>query len=147
MPRLALITAVASFACLASCSDSSAPENNTPPPSSASVTATTGQQFSPATVHVATGGRVTWVFQSLGHNVTFDAVSGAPDDIPGANTNTSIARTFSTNGTFSYHCTIHPGMTGTVQVSSASSTTAATAPASTNPASNNDGDGALPTGY
>jgi plastocyanin len=31
---------------------------------------------------------------------------------PGA----TFSRTFSTAGTFTYHCTIHPGMVGTVSV-------------------------------
>jgi plastocyanin len=111
------------------------------------VTATTGQQFTPATVRVATGGTVTWVFQSLGHNVTFDDATGAPEDIPGANSNTSIARTFSTNGTFAYHCTIHPGMSGTVQVSSGSAPVESPPPADNNPPTNSDGDEAPPPGY
>lgn len=147
MSRLALAVAALSIACLASCSDSNEPENNAPPPATASVTATTGQKFTPATVRVATGGTVTWVFQSLGHNVTFDATSGAPEDIPGVNSNASIARTFTTNGTFPYHCTIHPGMTGTVQVSSATTTTVESSPPTSNPPTNSDGDGELPTGY
>jgi plastocyanin len=118
--RLACLAAAAALVSLVSCSDSNSPDGgNNPPPATASVTATTGQQFSPATVRVATGGTVTWVFQSLGHNVTFDDVANAPEDIGGVNANTSIARTFSTNGTYPYHCTIHPGMTGTVQVSGA----------------------------
>lgn len=119
MSRLAFLATAASLACLASCSDSNGPDNNSPPPAAASVTATTGQKFTPATVRVATGGVVTWVFQSLGHNVTFTPATGAPEDIPGVNSNTSIARTFTTSGTFAYHCTIHPGMTGSVQVVSA----------------------------
>jgi plastocyanin len=102
---------------LAACSDSNSPNN--PPPATATVTATTSQTFSPRTAQVATGGTVTWVFQSLGHNVTFDAATGVPADIPGVNANTSIARTFATAGTYQYHCTIHPGMTGTVEVSAA----------------------------
>ncbi|HET8635202.1 MAG TPA: plastocyanin/azurin family copper-binding protein [Gemmatimonadales bacterium] len=147
MSRLALLASAAALTCLASCSDSNAPDNNAPPPATASVTATTGQKFTPATVRVATGGTVTWVFQSLGHNVTFDATAGAPEDIPGVNSNTSIARTFSTNGTFAYHCTIHSGMTGTVQVSSATATVASSPSTSNNPPMNSDGNGAPPTGY
>lgn len=81
----------------------------------ASVTATTSQTFDPATVTITHGGTVTWVFQSLTHNVTFDNVTGAPQDI-GDTANQSIARTFPTAGTFTYHCTIHPGMNGTVVV-------------------------------
>jgi plastocyanin len=145
--RLAFLAAAASLACLASCSDSNGPDNSSPPPAAASVTATTGQQFTPATVRVATGGVVTWVFQSLGHNVTFTAATGAPEDIPGVNSNTSIARTFTTSGTFAYHCTIHPGMSGTVQVSNAPATVSTSTPATSNPPASSDGDGALPTGY
>lgn len=116
--RFAAFAAVAFV--LAACSDSNSPEN--PPPATATVTATAGQAFSPQTIRVATGGTITWKFESLGHNVTFDAVTGAPEDIPGSNANTSIARIFAANGTFPYHCTIHPGMTGTVQVTASTST-------------------------
>jgi plastocyanin len=145
--RLTFLVPAAALACLASCSDSNGPDNNVPPPATASVTATTTQQFTPATVRVATGGTVTWVFQSLGHNVTFDATTGAPEDIPGVKANTSIARTFSTNGTFRYHCTIHPNMTGTVEVSTGAATAQSSPPADNNPPMNSDGDGAPPTGY
>ncbi len=127
---------VAVMAALVSCSDSNSPNN--PAPMAATVTATTSQTFDPKTVQVATGGAVTWKFQSLGHNVTFDNVAGAPADIGGVNSNTSIARTFATNGTFTYHCTIHPGMTGTVQVVS---------PAVTTTSSSSDGGGAPVSGY
>ena len=54
---------------------------------------------------------------SLGHNATFDGrVAATPADIPGVNTNVSIARVFNTAGTYNYHCTIHPNMTGSVLV-------------------------------
>lgn len=81
----------------------------------ASVTATTSQTFDPATVTITHGGTVTWVFQSLTHNVTFDNVTGAPQNI-GDTANQSVDRMFPTAGTFTYHCTIHPGMNGTVVV-------------------------------
>jgi plastocyanin len=62
------------------------------------------------------GTSVSYTFQSVGHNVTFNAVAGAPPSILGTNMNTTIAVTFATAGTFPYQCTIHPGMTGTVTV-------------------------------
>lgn len=85
------------------------------------VTATTGQQFTPASVTIKVGGTVAWVFQSLAHTVTFDTPTppGTPPDVGTAAApyaNTTISRTFSTAGTFSYHCSIHPGMTGVVNV-------------------------------
>jgi plastocyanin len=84
-------------------------------PGTASVAATPSITFNPAVVDIAAGGTVTWDFGSLTHNVTFDAATGRPANIT-ASTNTSVARTFATAGTFSYQCTIHPGMTGTVNV-------------------------------
>lgn len=146
MSRSTCLAVIASLASIVGCSDSTSPTEG-PPPGAASVTATTGQQFTPATVRVATGGVVTWVFQSLGHNVTFDGTAGAPEDIGGVNSNTSIARTFNTNGTFAYHCTIHPGMTGTVQVSSSPTAGMTSTPTTDTPPTSSDGDGALPTGY
>lgn len=85
------------------------------------VTATTGQQFTPSSVTIKAGGTVTWVFQSLAHTVTFNtpAPPGTPADLGTAASpysNTQISRTFTTAGTFSYHCSIHPGMTGVVNV-------------------------------
>ena len=84
-------------------------------PSAAEVTATTTSQFNPQTVDIADEGTVTWVFQSVTHNVQFAATAGAPADI-GNSTSTSVSRTFSTPGTFTYSCGIHAGMTGTVVV-------------------------------
>lgn len=81
------------------------------------VTATTGQQFDPSSVTVKAGGTVTWVFQNLAHTVTFNTPvpTGTPPDI-NSSINTSVSRTFTTAGTFNYHCSIHPGMTGVVHV-------------------------------
>lgn len=98
------------------CSDSADPDDSGPPPATATVTATAGIAFSPSSARVATGGTVTWVFQNVPHNVTFDAAAGVPADIPGTNSNVSIDRTFTTTGSFSYVCTIHPGMSGAIQV-------------------------------
>jgi len=85
------------------------------------VDATENQTFSPRTVTLEVGGQVTWEFHALGHNVTFDpAAAGRPADIPGVNLEVAIGRTFDTAGPFSYHCSIHPSMTGEVIVQQAS---------------------------
>lgn len=114
MPALA-VAALLAAGLVTGCSDDDPNEPN-PPPASADVTATNGLTFQPGTARVATGGEVTWEFEATGHNVTFDAVAGAPADIGGSNANTSISRSFATAGTFPYECTIHPGMSGSVQV-------------------------------
>jgi len=84
-------------------------------PSTASVIATATNQFTPASVDISVGGTVTWTFQAVAHNVTFASGGGAPTNI-GNSTNTDVSRTFNTAGTFTYDCTLHGGMTGTVIV-------------------------------
>jgi plastocyanin len=84
--------------------------------------------FQPGSVEVPVGGTVTWTNSgSAPHTVTSD--SGAFDSgqlAPGA----SFSQTFDTAGTFTYHCSIHPQMTGTVIVTSGGGGGAeATAPA------------------
>ncbi len=95
---------------------------------SGQVQASPSLQFSPATVTIAAGQSVTWVFGGVGHTVTFDNINGHPDDIgdpahPQANT--SASRTFAQAGTYTYHCSIHPSMTGTVIVTAADGGTGA----------------------
>jgi uncharacterized protein YjdB len=84
-------------------------------PSTASVVASTSAAFEPQEVEIARNGTVTWTFQSLTHNVTFDGATGAPNNI-GSSANTDVSRAFSTAGTFNYQCTLHGGMTGRVIV-------------------------------
>jgi plastocyanin len=80
------------------------------------VHATAALQFTPSNLTIAPGESVTFVFGSVAHTVAFDAVNGAPTSIGGENANVSIARTFPTAGVYPYHCTIHPSMTGSIQV-------------------------------
>jgi plastocyanin len=85
--------------------------------------------FRPPTVTVAAGGTVTWTNNSSAtHTVTSTSAEQFNGDVaPGA----TFQHTFHSPGTFTYYCTIHTYMTGTVQVtgtasssSSSSSTTA-----------------------
>jgi plastocyanin len=71
--------------------------------------------FSPSTVTITKGGTVTWNNDAgVAHNVTF-MTSGSPTNI-GNFSSGSNSRTFDTAGTYSYHCTNHAGMDGTVKV-------------------------------
>jgi plastocyanin len=70
--------------------------------------------FQPATVDIHSGGGVTWTFGPIHHDVTFTS-QGAPANIPELE-NGSALRTFPSNGTFDYLCSIHPTMRGSVRV-------------------------------
>lgn len=68
--------------------------------------------FNPAQVDVAVGGTVTFMNNdSVQHNIAGDTWSSGPLD-PGK----SFSQTFPTAGSFPIRCTIHPSMTGTVNV-------------------------------
>jgi plastocyanin len=82
---------------------------------SATVTADASNTFSPQQVDISVGGQVTWNFGPVEHNVTFVNSTGAPSNV-GNTANQSVSRTFATAGSFTYNCTIHAGMTGTVIV-------------------------------
>jgi len=97
--------------------------------------------FSPAAVTIAAGDTVTWTNNGTvpaGHNV-----SGTGFTSPILKTGQSYSHTFSAPGTFSYVCTLHPFMKGTVTVASArtggtggsGTTPTTTAPATTTPTS------------
>ena len=90
----------------------------TPPPTAtATINATPQIAFTPAQATVTQGGTVTFSFGSVGHNVYFDNdPSGAPDNVPGVNSNTNVGRVFATAGVFNFNCHIHPGMQGTITV-------------------------------
>lgn len=87
-----------------------------PPPNPNTVDATASLAFAPASITVSAGTAVSFDFGSVGHNVYFATAAGAPADITGSNANTTIMRTFTTPGTYTYTCHIHPFMHGTVVV-------------------------------
>jgi plastocyanin len=92
-----------------------------------SVSLTNSDSFSPAAVTVAPGDTVTWNWAGSSHNVTAD--SGQADTFSSGTKKTgTFAKTFNTVGRFTYRCTLHSGMTGSVTVSSSTPTTDTTAP-------------------
>jgi len=69
--------------------------------------------FEPKTVTIKVGQTVTWTNQdSVTHTVTGDGGIDSGDLSKGK----SYSKTFDTAGTFNYHCSIHPSMTGQVIV-------------------------------
>ena len=86
-------------------------------PQPASVTVTTSNQtFSPAAVTIAPGGVVTWQFSGSTHNVTFSGPAPTGGNIPDTQPGNAVSRTFSSVGSYSYQCTRHGGMRGSVVV-------------------------------
>lgn len=72
--------------------------------------------FSPANIQVSPGATVTWTYASgsFSHNVTFAAASIT--DIPNQTSGAHTATMPSAAGDYTYQCTNHGGMTGTVRV-------------------------------
>ena len=71
--------------------------------------------FSPASLSAKAGDTVTWTFKdAFDHTVTADDKSF---DSGGKKSGDTFEYTFPTAGTFTYKCTIHTSMKGTVTVS------------------------------
>ena len=71
--------------------------------------------FSPATITVKVGTKVTWTNQdAVGHTVTADSGTGPDSQL--IDQGQSYSYTFDKAGTYTYHCAPHPYMKGTVVV-------------------------------
>ena len=71
--------------------------------------------FTPLTLTINRGDTVLWTnSDSAKHTVTSNSGSELDSELFGKDE--SYSHTFNTKGTFKYHCTPHPGMTGLVQV-------------------------------
>jgi len=117
--RLAVLSTILVFA-IACGSDSSSPTSPAPSGPSTPVVVPAGAEFLgnrafvPGDLSITVGTTVTWMnTDSTSHTSTSDG--------PGWNSGTiapgrQFSFAFQTAGTFPYHCTIHPGMVGTVVV-------------------------------
>ncbi len=73
-----------------------------------------GFAFNPATVTIKVGQTVTWTNQdTVAHNVVADDNSWSS---PSISQGATYSHTFTSAGTFAYHCSIHPFMKATVIV-------------------------------
>jgi plastocyanin len=109
------ILAVAAVLATAACGSDSTGPGGTPvqgTPVQTNQVSVQNDVFSPPNIQVAVGTTVTWTWNSGGnlHNVTF------ADTSSGNLGSGTFTRTFNTAGTFAFHCTLHPGMTGSVLV-------------------------------
>ncbi len=74
-----------------------------------------GYSFSPSTITVKAGTKVTWTNEdSVGHTVTSD--SGSELDSSLLSKGQTYSHVFEKAGTYSYHCKPHPGMKGKIIV-------------------------------
>nr|WP_320160555.1 cupredoxin family copper-binding protein [uncultured Methanoregula sp.] len=75
--------------------------------------------FSPATLTVKAGTTVTWTnADGTSHTVVSDAGAPSAFTSPSIANGASFPFTFTQAGTYPYHCSIHPSMTGTIIVQS-----------------------------
>lgn len=75
-----------------------------------------GNSFSPDITHIARTGVVTFTNgTNTQHNVTFAPKAGAPSDMSSCQ-NCSADKQFNTVDTYSFQCTLHAGMNGTIVV-------------------------------
>jgi plastocyanin len=112
---LALGISLTVFA-LAACSSSSMASGTTCSTSgaSATITASDGLTFAPATATITHGQSVCWQNSgSIAHTVTSNDGTSFGSNLSSGQL---FVQTFATAGSFPYHCTIHAGMTGTITV-------------------------------
>lgn len=85
-----------------------------PPPASAATVEISGFAFSPSSLEVSAGTAVTWKNKdSVPHTATGDNGEFDTGTIPSGG---QASHTFSTPGTYAYHCSVHSSMKATVVV-------------------------------
>ena len=127
--HLAIVSAILVVAAACGGDSSPLPMSPTPPPSSpgpgpapatssiaipAGASTLGNRAYSPAELNIGVGETVTWSnADTVPHTSTSDVAGWDSGTVPPGG---QFSRAFPAAGTFSYHCTIHPGMVGTVVV-------------------------------
>ena len=122
--------ATALLVLVAGCQSSGTAGHAAPLPTNGTTVSTALLAFTPGTVHISRGQTVTWIG---GDNITHVLVEGTyrvgGDGLRTSQTDDhafrlqltskgqAVSHTYDTAGTFTYYCTIHFGMNGTVVVS------------------------------
>ena len=122
--RIAVSIFISSFVVLATaCGGADSPtaanpgpggSGNPTTPSNTNAVSVSDNLFTPSSIQVTPGTTVrwTWTAEARDHNVRFPDGTGSAD----LAANATFSKTFPTAGTFTYQCTLHPGMNGTVTV-------------------------------
>ncbi len=121
-PGVALLAILLLAGCGASgVTSTSAPSTPSAPASTGSAQVKVTEQnekygFSPATLSVAAGTKVVWTNSTdVPHTVTSDTGSTLASSMISPSGGT-FSFTFTKPGTYTYHCTVHPYMKGTIVV-------------------------------
>lgn len=108
------------YGCGSSSSTPTSPTTTTTTPGGTNVSIVMGAStltataYNPNPVIIGVNGSVTWTNNdAIPHTSTADGGTWNSGTIASGGT---FSRTFATAGTFTYHCSIHPGMVGTVTV-------------------------------
>ena len=116
---LVLVALAGVMVMVAGCTSSS---NTSPSPANSTVTSTASQNpvaiqnyaFSPSTLTIQKGANVTWTnYDSVQHHVVSDSSAFSS---PLLNRGDTYTHQFNNTGSFSYICSIHPYMKGTIVV-------------------------------
>ena len=74
-----------------------------------------GNAFTPPDADIAAGGTVTFTWNGVTHNVTWQTTPTSAANITDRSSG-SVPLTLSQAGTYTYHCTLHAGMDGSITV-------------------------------
>jgi uncharacterized lipoprotein NlpE involved in copper resistance len=114
-----LISIVAIILLIVGCNNSSNPTGynmspTTPPPPTPNTISIKSFAFSPAVDTISLGTTITWKNNDgVAHTSTSNNGSWDTGSIPAGGSKTTV---FNAVGSFPYHCTIHPSMTGIIVV-------------------------------